>query len=240
MNWFRMYTEFAFDAKVQMMSECMQRRLVMLFCFHGERVTLHETLHETKDVTFSDSEIAFQMRISEADVTVTKELFLEKNFINEHWTLINWNKRQPNSDSSTERVRRYREKKKQSVMKNETLHETEGETLPKRQSNALDKIRSDKKIDNKSNHHTAATHARVANSVPTEDDDFRKKNFDVDFYLDDDDRNMENVLAPNWDKSLLRRDFNAWIKNPGNKIPQQPVKAYLSWVQKTKKGKPPP
>ena len=71
------------------------------------------------------------------------------------------------------------------------------------------------------------------------DDDFRKKNFDVDYYLSDDDRMVENVCAPGWDKALLRQSFNDWIKKPGQKIPQQPVKAYLAWLQKTKKGKSP-
>ena len=32
MNWMRLYAEFATDPKVQMMSEAMQRRHVMLFC----------------------------------------------------------------------------------------------------------------------------------------------------------------------------------------------------------------
>jgi len=70
-------------------------------------------------------------------------------------------------------------------------------------------------------------------------DDFRKDNFDIDLFLDDDDRGIENIHAPGWDKHLLRTNFNNWIKAPTQKIPTKPVNAYLTWLQKTKKGQPP-
>lgn len=100
--WFRMYAEFANDAKVQMMSEVDQRRLTMLFCLRcsNDNATLHDT------------EIAFQLRISEAAWNSTKQLFIEKGFIDSENNLLNWDKRQFTSDSSTERSRRHREQKK--------------------------------------------------------------------------------------------------------------------------------
>lgn len=73
-----------------------------------------------------------------------------------------------------------------------------------------------------------------------ENDDFRKKNFDIDLLLSDDDRRMSNVYAPNWDKSLLMKKFNDWIKSPAQRIPDKPPQAYLAWLQKTKKCMPPP
>ncbi len=106
--WFRLYSEFADDPKVQIMSEALQRRLVMLFCSRCKEETLHET------------ERAFHWRISETELASTKAIFIEKGFIDEEWNLLNWNRRQFLSDSSTERVRRYRQGKKQY----ETLHET--------------------------------------------------------------------------------------------------------------------
>jgi hypothetical protein len=109
--WFRLYSEFADDPKVQMMSESMQRRLLMLFCSKCKGETLHET------------EMAFYWRVTETDVKQTKEVFIEKGFINDDWEVLNWNRRQYISDSSTDRVRAYRDRKKQ----NETFHET-GET----------------------------------------------------------------------------------------------------------------
>lgn len=100
--WFRLYSEFAFDQKVQMLSEVNQRRLIMLFC-----------LRCSGNVTLQDSEVTFQLRISEQEWTETKAIFIDKGFINEANEVLNWDKRQYISDSSTERVAKHREKKKQ-------------------------------------------------------------------------------------------------------------------------------
>ncbi len=103
--WFRMYSEFATDPKVQMMNEAMQRRFIMLLCLQCGNVlaTLHATERETA--------VAFSLRISEEDCAETKALFLRKGLIDEDWSIANWDKRQYSSDSSTERSRRHREKK---------------------------------------------------------------------------------------------------------------------------------
>lgn len=101
-QWFRMYAEFATDPKVQMMSETFQRRLMMLFCL---RCNGNETFH--------DEEVMFQLRISPEEWQATKAEFIAKKFIGEDNKILNWDKRQYRSDSSTERVRKYRETKKQ-------------------------------------------------------------------------------------------------------------------------------
>lgn len=103
-SWYRMYNEFASDPKVQMLSEAMQRRLIMIFCLRSGNVL--ETLQET--------EIAFHLRLTMEELDETKTVFLQKDFIDEDWNVTNWNKRQYISDSSTERVRKYRQGKKQS------------------------------------------------------------------------------------------------------------------------------
>jgi hypothetical protein len=118
--WFRLYSEFAHDPKIQMLSEAMQRRYVMLLCLRCSEVL--ETLHET--------EIAFQLRLSTDELDETKQLFISKNFIDEYWNLLNWDKRQFVSDSSTMRVAKHRNKKKQVSNADETLQ--------KRPSNAID------------------------------------------------------------------------------------------------------
>lgn len=118
--WFRLYSEFAHDPKVQMLSEAMQRRYVMLLCLRCSEIL--ETLHET--------EIAFQLRLSTDELDETKQLFISKNFIDKHWNLLNWDKRQFVSDSSTMRVAKHRNKKKQASNVDETLQ--------KRPSNAID------------------------------------------------------------------------------------------------------
>ena len=118
--WFRLYSEFAHDPKIQMLSEAMQRRYVMLMCLRCSETL--ETLHET--------EIAFQLRLSTGELDETKQLFISKKFIDEQWNLLNWDKRQFVSDSSTMRVAKHREKKKQVSNADETLQE--------RPSNAID------------------------------------------------------------------------------------------------------
>ena len=100
--WFRMYAEFATDPKVQMMSEADQRRFVMLLCLRCSN----------DDVTLHDDEVAFQLRISNDEWSRTKALFLQKDLIREDNTPTSWDRRQFVSDSSAERVRKHRDKKK--------------------------------------------------------------------------------------------------------------------------------
>lgn len=96
--WFRLYSEFADDPKVQSLPEPMQRRLVMLMCM------------KCKDVTFQERFVTFHWRVTPTELADTKALFVEHGFIDSDWNLLNWNKRQFVSDSSTERTRRYRER----------------------------------------------------------------------------------------------------------------------------------
>ena len=117
--WFRLYSEFAHDPKIQMLSEAMQRRYVMLMCLRCSEIL--ETLHET--------EIAFQLRLSTGELEETKQLFISKNFIDKHWNLLNWDKRQFVSDSSTMRVAKHRNKKKQVSNIDETLQKRLGNAI---------------------------------------------------------------------------------------------------------------
>lgn len=128
MDWMRLYAEFATDPKVQMMSEAMQRRLIMLFCLQcGNGI-------ETFYVTERETSIAFALRISSEEIADTKAEFVRRGFINDDWTLRNWGKRQYASDSSTARVRKHREAKKQDA--------TEPCNKVKRSSNAPEQIQN--------------------------------------------------------------------------------------------------
>ena len=100
--WFRMYSEFATDPKVQSMSEAMQRRLMMLFCLRCSDVL----------ATLQEDELMFALRLSDDELSETKALFKRKGFVDDDWNLLNWDKRQFNSDSSTDRSRKHREAKK--------------------------------------------------------------------------------------------------------------------------------
>ena len=107
-SWFRFYHEWDSDPKVQMMTENMQRRLAMLFCWR------------CKEETFQETRAAFHWRISLEEIAQTKAVFIANGFIDENWELLNWDRRQFISDSSTDRVRRHR----QALKQNETLRET--------------------------------------------------------------------------------------------------------------------
>ena len=152
--WFRLYSEFAHDPKVQMLSEAMQRRYVMLMCLRCSEVL--ETLHET--------EIAFQLRLSTEELEQTKQLFISKNFIDKHWNLLNWDKRQFVSDSSTMRVAKHRNKKKQVSNADETLQ--------KRPSNAIDTDTDTEQIQKRTT--SVATPSGVSDSVWQEFKSLRK------------------------------------------------------------------
>ena len=134
--WFRLYSEFAHDPKIQMLSEAMQRRYVMLLCLRCSETL--ETLHET--------EIAFQLRLSTEELDETKGLFISKNFIDKHWNLINWDKRQFVSDSSTMRVARHREKKKQGSNTDETLQEHPSNVVDTEADTDTDKKKNKNKL----------------------------------------------------------------------------------------------
>ena len=124
MQWFRMYTEFSTDPKVQMLSEVMQRRLVMVFCMRASNslVTLHET------------EIAFQLRISDDELKETKRSFVSKGFIDESWNVLNWDMAIPLRLKHRAGFKASREKRK----------ESNGDvTLQKRRSNALEQNRTE-------------------------------------------------------------------------------------------------
>ena len=122
--WFRMYAEFSHDPKVQMLTEAMQRRYMMIMCMRCSNVLV--TLHET--------EIAFHLRISNEELAKTKALFVSKGFIDSDWNLLNWEKRQFVSDTSKGRVAKHRalQKEKHPVVSNGNV------TLLKRNDNALD------------------------------------------------------------------------------------------------------
>lgn len=123
-TWFRLYAEFATDPKVQMLSEADQRRFLMMMCLRCCNGS----------VTLQDSEVAFQLRISEAEFATTKNTLLEKGLIGSDSKPTKWNERQFDSDTSNARVAKHR-----------ALHKTERKpkrnadvTLPKQESNALE------------------------------------------------------------------------------------------------------
>jgi hypothetical protein len=83
-----------------MMPEVFQRRLIMLFCIRCQQPKIQE------------EHLEYQLRIKPEDVKETKEVFIKNGFIDADWNILNWEKRQFSSDSSTARVRKFRENAK--------------------------------------------------------------------------------------------------------------------------------
>lgn len=117
--WFRFYHEFAFDPKVQRLSEVNQRRFVMILCLrccNGE-------------VTLPDDDVTFTLRITDEEWQETKNEFIKRNLIDRDNMPIAWDKRQMPSDLSTSRVKKHRAKQATSdETVSETVNETDHET----------------------------------------------------------------------------------------------------------------
>lgn len=131
--WFRLYSEFASDHKMQMMSEAYQRRYVMLLCLRCSN----------GDVTLQDEEVAFQLRISSDEWSQTKAVFVAKNLIDKHNRVLAWERRQFISDSSVERVRKHREKVKHERNVTVTPPDTEQNRTDAEQSREKNSIATD-------------------------------------------------------------------------------------------------
>ena len=203
--WFRLYSEFAHDPKIQMLSEAMQRRYVMLMCLRCSEVL--ETLHET--------EIAFQLRLSTEELDETKQLFISKNFIDKHWNLLNWDKRQFISDSSTMRVAKHRNKKKQASNADETLQ--------KRPSNAIDTDTDTEQIQKKVNNKRGSRLAQ-------------------DWFLNKSMGDWATQERPDLDVRQVAEQFkDYWVAQAGQKGVKLDWDAtWRNWVRNTKAVKPNP
>ncbi len=105
MDWCKLWAEWATDPKVQIMSECMRCRHVMLLC-----------LRATQDTAgLTDEEVATYMRVTPEQIAETKDLFIKKGFIDESWGVIKWNKRQASVSDAANRMRRMSERKRNAL-----------------------------------------------------------------------------------------------------------------------------
>lgn len=132
-RWFRFYSEALDDPKVQMLTPELFKAWVNLLCFaaknDGVIVTLPETLHETA-FALRETEEAFQAIISD----LVKRGLIDK--VGRHYEPHNWRKRQYKSDTSSERVSRYRERQRNvSCNVSETPPDTDTDTDKKDNKN---------------------------------------------------------------------------------------------------------
>ncbi|MGD1852792.1 MAG: phage replisome organizer N-terminal domain-containing protein [Leptolyngbyaceae cyanobacterium] len=108
MKWFRFYHEFMDDPKIAMMSDSDQLLWVKALCLASDNEKRRGY------IDLADEEICWKLRISTEQWKHAIDKFRAKGML-EHaeggYKIVNWDKRQFNSDSSAERVAKHREKK---------------------------------------------------------------------------------------------------------------------------------
>jgi hypothetical protein len=126
--WFRLYTEFASDPKVQILAFEDQRHFVMCLCLKGSGVI------DTKasDSSYRERLIAKALGLDIESSKEAKRRLVEAGLIDKHWHPLKWESRQFQSDYSTLRVRKHREKREGNVT----------ETFQKRSETVQDQIQN--------------------------------------------------------------------------------------------------
>jgi hypothetical protein len=211
--WFRLWAEFEDDPKVQMMPEEMQRRLVLLFC------------ERCKGEFRTEQQRAFKMHITLAQLGETKACFIEAGIIDEKWELVNWNKRQFISDSSTDRVKKHRAN--QALKQDETLQVTDVKQSVTPPDTDTD---TDSEADTKQKHKKPFARSvppdELAGTLPLANGtDFQVSKSDVDRWVQ---------AFPGVSVKQELKKFKAWCEdNPTRKKTAKGVKsAVFRWLDK--------
>lgn len=78
-------------------------------------------------------------------------------------------------------------------------------------------------------------------SYEVSEEDFIRDNYNIESVLSDDAVNEARKHAPKWDMQALYRMFDEAIQSGKLKeLPKKPEAAFIAWVKKITKGKPPP
>lgn len=137
--WFRFYSETTADRKIERICRTLQqpKALVVgawsILMAIGNDSPVRGVLLLTEDIAFTDADLADEMGLSLDATQAILDQFQRFSMIHHSddvMYLTNWNKRQFASDDSSERVRRYRERKKaeqqQPGNNKETLQDRDG------------------------------------------------------------------------------------------------------------------
>lgn len=121
--WFRMYSEFVSDPKVQLLAFEDQRHFVALLC-----LKCNDTLDsEAPAPGLRDRMIAKALGLSVDAAIEAKRRLIEVGLISDEWHPIRWESRQYEHDVSTSRVKAYRER--QASMKQDETFQERPETV---------------------------------------------------------------------------------------------------------------
>lgn len=121
--WFRLYAEFISDPKVQLLAFEDQRHFVALLCLKCNGIL---------DSTATNPEhrermVAKALGLDVATAAEVRRRLDEAQLIAPDWQPLRWSDRQYESDSSTERVHRYRERQKERNVPETLLHRSRAE-----------------------------------------------------------------------------------------------------------------
>lgn len=179
MEWLRLYTEITDDRKLRRLPPSQRWLWIAMMCI-ARKSPSPGTLLLSENVPVNIDDLADIAAIPVEDVKAGIQAFKAQRMIEEIdgvFSLINFPKRQFASDNSTERVKRYREKKKQ---EDETLQErfnNVSETPP--EADAESDSDSDSETETKVKEMPAATTTekeilQILRSVPNYAFDFQK------------------------------------------------------------------
>lgn len=105
LRWFRFYTDAIDNSKLKLIAFEDRWHFVALCCLK------RKGLLDTTDDPNLERRIAISLGVQIAELDEIKRRLLEVNLINENYSPIGWDDRQFESDSSTKRTRKWRERK---------------------------------------------------------------------------------------------------------------------------------
>ena len=117
--WFRCYTEIKRDRKLRRLPSCFRWIWVVLMAIAKES-PIEGQLLLSEDLPLTIEDIADEAAVDTEEVEQAIERFKEQNMLHEEegvFVLTNWDSRQFVSDNSTERVRKHRQRKKETPVK---------------------------------------------------------------------------------------------------------------------------
>lgn len=119
MEWLRLYTEITNDRKLRRLSPPHRWLWITMMCM-ARKSPVPGVLLLSKNIPANVEDLADEAAISVDDVVSGVEIFKAQDMLQEIdsvYSLINWDKRQFNSDNSTNRVKSWRAKQSETTMK---------------------------------------------------------------------------------------------------------------------------
>lgn len=121
--WFRMYSDFMFDEKVEFLSFEDQRHYVFILCMKNAGLLDKDYAQEG----MLDSVVAKRLGLYGEAFESAKRRLIESGLVGDGFQPLAWEKRQYISDSSTDRVKAHRERMKRACNVSVTAPDTDTE-----------------------------------------------------------------------------------------------------------------